>query len=490
MLRTLWKDGAWKTEALDAIADGGWRAIPDLLDPFTPEAVAPKVGIDAGTIRRIARAFAAAPSAVAYGRVGISLVPFATLTHWLVDLLNIVTGNFDREGGAMFPEYPIDLGSQLAGVSSPNYGKWRSRINGLPKVAGELPCSTLADEIETPGEGQHRALVTIAGNPVLSVPNGARLSEALEKLDFMLSIDIYRNETTRHADIILPGVSPFERNHLDIVFGNLSVRNFIQWSPKVFEPEGEAREEWVILGDLCRAMGLELVPGGLRQKILDAAPGADKTITPERMADVLIRSGPFGDRFGTNPDGLTLEKVKAAPHGIDLGPMRTGGRGRRVRFAENRIRVAPDVLVADVERLRAALRATEPDGLRLIGRRELRTNNSWMHNAPTLMKGTRWCDLLVNPLDAKRLRLVDGGTAEIASRVATRRVRVQVSDSVMAGVVSLPHGWGHDRDGTALGVAAVNPGVSMNDLTDEKVAEPIASMSILNGVPVTVTPTA
>jgi anaerobic selenocysteine-containing dehydrogenase len=488
MLWTLWRDRAWKTDVLDEITDGSWHAIPDLLEPFTPDAVAPKVGVDADTIRRLAREFAAAPSAVAYGRVGISLVPFATVTHWFVDLLNIVTGNFDREGGVMFPEFPIDLGSQLAGLSSPNYGKWRSRINGLPKVAGELPCSTLADEIETPGEGQHHALITIAGNPVLSAPNGPRLSEAFEKLDFMLSIDIYRNETTRHADIILPGPFAFERNHMDIVFGNISVRNYIQWSPKLFEPDGEQREEWMIFDDLCKAMGLELVPFGLRE-LLNAAPGGDAPITPERMVDVLIRSGPFGDQFGGNPDGLTLEKVKAAPHGIDLGPLRPGGRERRLKTPEHRIRAAPDVLVADVARLRAGLEAkTNGDALQLIGRREMRTNNSWMHNAPSLMKGGRHCDLFVHPGDAERLRLADGSEADIASRVATRRVRVRVTDAVMPGVVSLPHGWGHDREGTDLKVAAANPGVSINDLMDEKVAEPIASMSIMNGVPVSVTP--
>ncbi|MDP3940467.1 MAG: molybdopterin-dependent oxidoreductase [Deltaproteobacteria bacterium] len=354
MLRTLWKDGAWKTELLDEITDGGWHVIPELLEPFTPEAVAPKVGIDADTIRRIAREYAAAPSAVAYGRVGISLVPFATLTHWFVELMNIVTGNFDREGGLMFPEYPIDPGTQLGGLSSPNYGKWRSRINGLPKVSGELPCSTLADEIETPGEGQHHALITIAGNPILSAPNGKRLSEAFEKLDFMVSIDIYRNETTRHADIILPGVFAFERNHMDIIFGNLSVRNYVQWSPKVFEPGPEQREEWVIFDDLCRAMGLELVPHGLRDLINGSSAG-DEPITPERMVDVLVRTGTYGEQFGANPDGLTLDKIKQSPHGIDLGPMRPGGRARKVRLPDNRIRVAHEVLVGDVARMREAL---------------------------------------------------------------------------------------------------------------------------------------
>jgi anaerobic selenocysteine-containing dehydrogenase len=487
MLRTLRQDGAWKEEILEAITDGGWRWIPDLLDPFTPEAVALRVGIAPDTIRRLAREFASARSAAAYGRVGISLVPFATLAHWFVDLLNIVTGNFDREGGVMFPEFPIDLGGQLGGIASPNYGKWRSRINGLPKVAGELPGSTLADEIETPGEGQHRAVITIAGNPVLSVPNGARLSRALEKLDFMLSIDIYQNETTRHADIILPDVFAFERNHMDVVFGNLSVRNFVQWSPKIFEPEGEQREGWRIFDDLCNAMGLELVPPMLRQ-MLEAAPGGDKTITPERMVDVLIRSGPFGDQFGANPDGLTLEKIQAAPHGLDLGPMRPGGRQRRLKTPEQRIQIAPEVLVADVERLRASLAEPEGETIRLIGRRQIRTNNSWMHNAPTLMRGGHHCDLLVHPHDAERIGLSDGDHAAIASSTAEHRVRVRVSDSVMPGVVSLPHGWGHDREGMKLGVAEENPGVSLNDLTDDSVAEPIAAMSILNGVPVTLRP--
>ncbi|MFQ5458394.1 MAG: molybdopterin dinucleotide binding domain-containing protein, partial [Myxococcota bacterium] len=445
------------------------------------------VGIDADTIRRIAREFAAAPSAVAYGRVGISLVPFATLTHWFVELMNIVTGNFDRPGGMMFAKFPIDLSAQLGGVSSPNYGKWRSRINGLPKVSGELPCSTLADEIETPGEGQHHAMVTIAGNPVLSAPNGPRLSAAFEKLDFMVSIDIYRNETTRHADIILPGVFAFERNHMDVIFGGLSVRNYIQWSPKLFEPGDQQREEWRIFDDICRTMDLDLVPHGLRE-LLDAAPGDDKTITPERMVDVLIRSGAYGDQFGADPDGLTLEKVKAAPHGIDLGPLGEDGRARKVKFEGHRIRVAPDALVADVARFRTALDAPEARGLQLIGRREIRTNNSWMHNAPSLMKGKRGCDLFVNPGDAGRLGLADGGDAEIASRVGKLRVRVRVTDAVMPGVVSLPHGWGHDRDGADLKIAAGNPGVSINDLIDESVAEPLASASIMNGVPVDVTP--
>ncbi len=489
MLRTLWKDGAWKTDILDEITDGGWHGIPDLLEPFTPEAVSVRVGIDPGTIRRLAREFAAAPSAAAYGRVGISLVPFATLTHWFVDLLNIVTGNFDREGGVMFPEYPIDIGAQLGGLTSPNYGKWRSRINGLPKVSGELPTSTLADEIETPGEGQHHALITIAGNPVLSAPNGPRLSAAFEKLDFMLSIDIYRNETTRHADIILPGPFAFERNHMDLIFGAVSVRNFVQWSPKIMEPEGERREEWQIFDDLCAAMNLELVPYGLRE-LINGASGEDKPITPERMVDVLVRLGPFGDQYGQKPDGLTLEKIKAAPHGIDLGPLRPGGRERKVKLPDHRIRAAHEVLVGDVARMRRALEEPEADGLRLIGRREIRTNNSWMHNAAVLAKRAGHCELFVHPGDAERLGLADGGTAEIASRVATRRVRVRLTDTVMPGVVSLPHGWGHDREGADLKLAALNPGVSINDLIDDKVAEPIASASIMNGVPVTVSPAA
>jgi len=489
MLCTLWKDGAWKTDVLDAITDGGWHVIPDLLEPFTPEAVSARVGIDPDTIRRLAREFAAAPGAAAYGRVGISLVPFATLTHWFVDLLNIVTGNFDREGGMMFPEYPIDIGAQLGGLTSPNYGRWRSRINGLPKVSGELPTSTLADEIETPGEGQHHALITIAGNPVLSAPNGPRLSAAFEKLDFMLSIDIYRNETTRHADIILPGPFAFERNHMDLIFGAVSVRNFVQWSPKIMEPEGERREEWQIFDDLCRAMNLELVPYGLRE-LINGASGEDKPVTPERMVDVLIRLGPFGDEYGKKPEGLTLEKIRAAPHGIDLGPLRPGGRERKVKLPDHRIRAAPEVLVADMARLRGALEEPEANGLRLIGRREIRTNNSWMHNAAVLAKRAGHCELFVHPGDAERLGLTDGGTAEIASRVAARLVRVRLTDTVMPGVVSLPHGWGHDREGASLSVAARNPGVSINDLIDDKVAEPIASASIMNGVPVTVSPAA
>jgi len=401
--------------------------------------------------------------------------------------MNIVTGNFDREGGLMFPEYPIDVAAQLGGLTSPNYGKWRSRINGLPKVSGELPCSTLADEIETPGEGQHHALVTIAGNPILSAPNGKRLSAAFEKLDFMVSIDIYRNETTRHADIILPGVFAFERNHMDLIFGNLSVRNFVQWSPKVFEPGGEQREEWVIFDDLCRAMGLELVPAGLRD-LLNAASGEDAPITPERMVDVLVRAGTRGDQFGANPDGLTLEKIKQSPHGIDLGPMRPDGRQRKVRLPDNRIRAAHEVLVGDVVRLREALHAREAGGLVLVGRREIRTNNSWMHNAPSLMKGGRSCDLFVHPGDAGRLGIADGATAEISSRVGSLRTRVRVTDAVMPGVVSLPHGWGHDREGIDLGIASANPGVSINDLVDEKQAEPLASASIMNGVAVEVRP--
>jgi hypothetical protein len=273
-------------------------------------------------------------------------------------------------------------------------------------------------------------LITIAGNPVLSAPNGPRLSAAFEKLDFMLSIDIYRNETTRHADIILPGPFAFERDHMDVILGNVSVRNFVQWSPRLFEPEDERREEWVIFDDLLRAMNIELVPYGLRE-LINGAAGEDKPITPERMADVLIRLGSFGDQFGQKPDGLTLEKLKAAPHGIDLGPLRTGGRERKVKLPGHRIRAAHEALVVDVERLRGALGEPESDGLRLIAA---------ARSAPTTPDAQRPCSKRAGHelyVPARRRASGSGRRLGEIARVAARRVRLRVTD-VMPGVVSLP----------------------------------------------------
>ena len=486
----------------------GLERIEELVEGFSPETVAGSCGIAAEEIRRLARDLAAAPSAAVYARIGTCTQEFGSVTSWLVDVVNLLTGNLDREGGAMFARAatgPSDGSGKGRGI---RLGRWRSRVRGLPEAFGELPAVCLAEEIETPGEGQIRALITICGNPALSTPNGGRLRRALETLDFMVSVDIYLNETTRHADVILPGTSPLEQPHYPLAFTQLSVRNFARYTPAVFDvPEGQMAE-WRILLRLAGIVSgqgpdldLDAFDDLVFEQLLDRAlANPDSPIAgrdaddirrqvsryrgPERLLDLQLRTGAYGDGFGARPDGLDLATLAATEHAADLGPLEPRLPGI-LRTPSGRIEVAPELLVADLDRVRSRL-GDDVDDLVLVGRRDLRSNNSWMHNIPQLVSGRERCTLHVHPEDARRLGLTDGATARVSSRVGSVEAPVQVTDAVMRGVASLPHGWGHDDPGIRLGVASAHAGVSSNDLADESLVDAHSGNAVLNGIPISI----
>jgi anaerobic selenocysteine-containing dehydrogenase len=462
----------------------GWDRVAAALAPFTPEAVAPHVGVPAADIVRLALEFADAPSATAYSRVGVCNNAFGTLATWATDLLNLVAGRLGAEGGALFTTPAFDICEFSRRLGGDGHARWHSRVRGLPETLGDLPAAILAEEIETPGEGQVRALLTFAGNPVLSTPNGRRLDAALGGLEFMVSIDLYVNETTRHADVILPPAWGLAEDHVDLMFANYMVRNVARWSPAVVERGADERADWEILLALTERLG----GGPSGNKWMDAAFAVAGWFgwrwNPDAMAELALRTGVYGDRFLPGSRGLNRAKLAAAPHGIDLGPLDTG-IARRIFHRDGKVHLADGPFVPALARLAAAL-PDHPaeDELLLVGRRELRTNNSWMHNVPAMVAGRERCVLLVHPLDARRAGVVDGDVAVLESRVHTGTLRVQVSDEMRPGVVSLPHGWGHAASAPWQQVAGRHPGVSANDWTDDQEVESIVGQSILNGVPV------
>jgi anaerobic selenocysteine-containing dehydrogenase len=501
-----------KLVALGRLADftSGVDEVAALARDFAPEAVAAATGVPAATIRRLARELAAAERAACYGRIGTCTQEFGTLASWLVDVVNVLTGNLDRPGGALFPRpahSPADDRPRKPGRVP--YARWRSRVRGLPEFAGELPVATLAEEIDSAGDERVRALVTVAGNPVLSTPNGARLAKALESLEFVVSVDIYRNETTRFADVILPTTAPLERNNYDMAFHGFSVRNHAKWSPPALPKPADARHGFEILLEIAaRVNGTtpaqldEMLFSGLLTNALRACPGVSEAdaraklgdaIGPERLLDLLLRAGPRGDRFDDAADGLSLAKLQAAEHGVDLGPL-ASRLPAMLATESGRIELAPPLLVGDVERLRASLCDRSPSGsegfaaMVLIGRRHLRTNNSWFGNLPALAKGKDRCTLLVHPDDAATLGLTPGSRARVRSRVGEVEAPVEISDAMMRGVVSLPHGHGHGAPGAQLAFAARQPGVNSNLLTDETFLDALSGNAVLNGIPVEIAP--
>ncbi len=446
----------------------------ELFKEMSPKRVAPLTGIDEDTIRRLALEFAKAESAVCYGRFGVSTQQYGGICLWMVNLLNIVSGNLDREGGAMFPEPAIDL---LESTSPGHFARWKSRIRALPEFGGELPVSALAEEILSEGPAQVRGLVTIAGNPVLSTPNGQQLDKALEQLESMVAIDFYINETTRHADLILPPTPPLERDHYDLVFNILAVRNVARYSKPVLQPAAGALHEWQILTELHR----RLDRGGPRAQLRRFSLAL---LGPQRLIDLGLRKGPYGSLIPGR--GLTLRQLKASDHGEDLGPMKPCIR-KRLQTKSRKIDLMPALFVQDLARLRHDLEAAVPvsDGeMLLIGRRHLRSNNSWMHNYARLMGGKDRCTLLMNPSDARSQGFENGGRVEVSSRVGRVTVALEVSDEMMPGVVSLPHGWGHDRQGLRLSTATQHAGVSINDLTDDQRIDALTGNAAFSGVPV------
>ncbi|MDX3629959.1 molybdopterin oxidoreductase family protein [Streptomyces europaeiscabiei] len=475
---------------------------------FTPEAVAGACDVDAGTIRALARELAAAPTAAVYGRIGSCTVPHGTLASWLVDVLNILTGNLDRPGGALFPQSATDRTPRPAGPGHGfALGRWRSRVSGHPEAKGELPLSSLAEEIDTatPEGSPIRALVTIAANPVLSAPDGDRLDKALGSLDFMVSVDPYLGETARHADVVLPPPPPSQAPHYDFALNTLAVRNQVRYNRAAVPLEDGRMSETEILARLVlAATGMhgadpsavdDLVIGQTLGKAVkethspvhgrdpeELAARLTGTGGPERRLDMMLRLGPYGDGFGADPDGLTLAKLLAHPHGIDLGPLKPR-LPQPLKTVSGRIELLPRPIVDDLPRLRSALRE-RPDGLVLIGRRHLRSNNSWLHNIPALTGGTNRCTLHIHPDDASRLGLADGDAVRIKGAGGEVTAPVEVTDVVRRGVVSLPHGWGHDRPGTRMSHAAIDPGVNVNQLLDGSLLDPLSGNAVLNGIPV------
>ena len=473
---------------------------------FGPETVAGHCGVSAEEIRTLAREIAAARTAAVYGRIGTSTVDFGTITSWLVDVVNILTGNLDRPGGVMFASSPIAAAPRPArpgrGFTT---GRWHSRVSGHPEALSELPTIALPEEIETPGEGQIRAVITIAGNPVLSAPDGPRLSEALETVDFMLSVDPYLNETTRHADVILPPPPPSRAAHLDIALSGAVVRNNARYSPPALPLADGRPDECEILARVALiALGMgtgadpalvddQVITATLAREVADPhSPVAGRSaeeltaLLPdgpgyERRLDMMLRLGPFGDAFGTKPDGLTLARLKDNPHGIDLGAL-TSRIPEILRTPSGMVELAPETILADVPRLLASLDSA--DGFLLIGRRHLRSNNSWMHNLPALSGGSNRCTLQIHPDDAARLGVTD--LAVVTGPGGTLEVPVEITDAIRPGVVSLPHGWGHTAPGTRMSVAAQHPGVNVNSLLDDSLMDPLSGTAVLNGVPVEV----
>jgi anaerobic selenocysteine-containing dehydrogenase len=483
----------------------GLEEVLALTEPFAPEVVAPVCGIEADEIRRMARELAAAPSAAVYGRIGTCTQEYGSLASWLVDVVNVLTGNLDRAGGAMFARAPAGSSNTVGEPGRGRgirFGRWQSRVRGLNEVFGELPVACLAEEIETPGEGQIRAMVTIAGNPTVSTPNAGRLARAFASLEFMVSLDIYVNETTRHANLILPAPSPLQRSHFDLALYNFSAHNVANYSQPVFPLADGISDEWETLLRLTAiAAGqgadadVEALDAMVAKGLLDrelSTPGsrlegrdADELLEelssrrgPDRLLDLLLRAGPYE---------LTLDDLEAAPHGVDLGALEPR-IPEVLRTPSGKIELAPEPLVADVARLRGSLSRSANGEVVLIGRRQLRSNNSWMHNLPKLVSGPERCTLHVHPDTATAHGLEDGGTARVRSRAGEVEVLVEVTDAIMPGVVSIPHGWGHDTDGAELSVAREHAGVNSNLLADEELVEPLTGNAVLNGIPVQLAP--
>ncbi|MEU0694153.1 molybdopterin oxidoreductase family protein [Streptomyces niveus] len=477
---------------------------------FTPEAVAAACDLDAGEIRTLARELAAAPTAAVYGRIGSCTVEYGTLASWLIDALNILTGNLDRPGGALFPLSATDRAPRPAGPGKGfALGRWASRVGGHPEAKGELPIAVLAEEIETPGEGRIRAVIALAANPVLSAPDGSRLDRALDGLDFMVSVDPYLNETSRHADVVLPPPPPSQSAHFDFAFNGFAVRNQARYSPPAVPLAAGLMDECEILARLVLAVGGlhgadpsavddQVVDRTLTKAVADPLSpvhgrdakelAAEITHTggPQRRLDLMLRLGPYGDGFGADPAGLTLDRLVDRPHGVDLGPLRPRIPGL-LRTRSGRVELFPAPIAADLPRLRDAL-ARRPASLVLVGRRHLRSNNSWMHNVPTLNGGSNRCTVHVHPEDAERLGLADGAAARVTTEAGEITIPVEITDTVRAGVVSVPHGWGHDRPGTRMAVAHARPGVNVNQLLDGSRRDPLSGTSVLNGFPVELAP--
>ncbi|OBK42599.1 molybdopterin dinucleotide-binding protein, partial [Mycobacterium sp. 1165196.3] len=469
---------------------------------WPPERVSAVTGIGEDRIRRLARELAGTERSVVYGRIGLCNQEFGSLASWLVDVINILTGHFDTPGGAMFPApaaWSITT-APLPGLEdgAPEFGRWHTRVRGAKEVLGQAPVSCMAEEIATPGDGQLKALITVAGNPVLSTPAGDKFDEVLPMLEAMISVDLWLNETTRHADVLLPGLSPLQQPHHDDLILLFAIHSIANYSAPVFDP-GDRPHEWEILirlTGLCTGTPAEDVDvAAIDDGFFDYLAftrGLDGAQIrklyehggPERMLDLTLRTGPFGDQYGKNPGGLTLDMLKANPNGIDFGPM-VPQLPDLLATSDKKIRLAPRYLLDDLPRLAARMqRPAEP--LVLVSRRHLRSNNTWLHNVPALMKGKDRCTLLIHPDDAARCGIADSDIVTVKSEAGEITVPVEVTDSIKPGVVSMPHGWGHGKPGTRMSVANNSPGANTNVLSPPTFIDEPSGNGVLNGIPVTI----
>lgn len=468
----------------------GWAEIEPMAAQFDLDRIAEVTGIVRADIERVAVEFANSDSAVCYGRTGVSMVEFGGLCQWLMQVVNIITGNMDEEGGMMFPLTAIDSLS-LAGTS---WDRYRSRVSGRPEFSGELPMAVMPEEILTPGEGQLRGLIAIAGNPVLSMADGTLTEEALQHLDFMVSVDPYINETTRFADIILPPVGSFEKSHYDLYYHLYDTVNWSKYAPPLFAPEAPGHTDLEILSNLLERFAVERAGNPITKWLYRAVGGfARRFLTVERVLALGLRFGPYGQ--GLNPfkkDALSLQKLQDNPHGVLLGNL-TRCLPERLFTADKKIHLAPQVLLDDLPRLRAryieggeeAKQANSEFDLKIISRLTNRTLG-WMHHSHRLVKGKNPCELMIHPDDAAARGIGNGSLVRVASRRSSIELPAKVSADIMPGVVCMPHLWGHNRAGTRQRVANSTPGVSMNDLTDASVIDELTGNAVVNGVPVRV----
>jgi anaerobic selenocysteine-containing dehydrogenase len=510
-VNVLFADNHVKMGRLAPVIDGVEELRAAVRD-FTPENTARITGVDAQVLRDLVKLYCATERAALYGRIGLCSQKFGTLAHWLLCAISLLTGKLDERGGMMMPRPATGAsGPGIGGDPVPPYGRWHSRVRGFPETCGELPASLMAEEIMAPGKDKVHGVITLCGNPVLSVPNGKRIRDALDTVDFMVSLDIYINETTSKADIILPSTVHMEHNNYDLAYQGTSLRNFANYSPAILPPAPGLKDLWeIILEITARMAGMDAatMDGYIIQGLADQLAGVNQMLGnnidaativakagskggPERMLDAMLRNGPYGDGFDDEAEGLSLKKLIDGNRCVDLGPMQSQ-LPQALCSPDRRINLMHQIFIDDLPRLRADFDKTEtpgPNDMLLIGRRHIRDMNTWLHNLNTYVRGKNRCTLKVNPLDAQRIGLSDGGIANITSRVGAAHVEVEVSDEIMPGVVSLPHGFGHKYRETEQTIAkGVLPGVSCNDLIDDEVLDVASGTSVVNGAAVQVFP--
>jgi anaerobic selenocysteine-containing dehydrogenase len=460
----------------------GLEKIKDLAEEFTPDKVEALTGVPAPVLLRLTKEYVLQDRAVLYGRMGMSTQEHGGLCHWLASVLNILTNHFDREGCAMFPKPAVNVKRQKGWRLS--HGRWHSRVRKLPEFDGELPVSVMAEEMLTEGKGQIRGLITFAGNPALSTPNAKRLEEALPKLDFMVSIDIFMNETTKHADIILPPPSHLEIDHYDLIFNHFAVSNNAKFSPQLFQPEEGQKYDWQIAKELTKRFS-KLSKSKLSFPF--------RYLNPRQLLNLALLTGPYGKWSSPSRwfNGLSLNKVIASKHGINFGGMKPR-IPEVLNTKDGKIQLAADVFLKGLEEVKLLLTELPEqrpiNEFQLIGRRHLRSNNSWMHNVKGLVRGKNRCTAMMNTIDATTLGLEDAEIIVVQSSTGGIEIPVEITDNIMSGVISIPHGFGHGKKGTRLSVASDpnHAGVSVNDITDQNRLDKVTGNAAFSGQKVAV----